>query len=184
MAKSLLAGMLGIFMLAGCATSREPLRGTTAPVDLPRFMGAWYVLGFIPLHVPLLPMFSERDAHNGIESYELRPDGTIATTYTFRRGAFDGPEKRFTPKARVSNPPVNSEWDMKFAWYMPSSDYLILFVDKDYQTTIIGVPNRAYVWIMARKPMIAEAEYTALLDRVEQAGYDRSLVKKVPQRWP
>jgi apolipoprotein D and lipocalin family protein len=172
------------WLLASCTTTVEPLHGITDPVDLQRFMGDWYVLGFIPIDPPLLPMFSEADAHNGIESYALQPDGTIATTYTFRRGAFDGPEKRFTPRARVTNPPVHSEWKMKFAWYLPAGDYLILHVDPGYQTTVIGVPDRRYLWIMARSPDLAETEYAALLALVRPKGYDPALVRKVPQSWP
>jgi lipocalin len=67
-------------------------------VDLERFMGDWYVIGFIPIS---LPFFSEEAAHNGVESYRLTDEAVIETTYTFRDGGFDGPEKRFTPKGWV-----------------------------------------------------------------------------------
>lgn len=176
--------MVGCWLITSCTTTIEPLRGIDEPVELQRFMGEWYVIGFIPIHVPLLPMFSERDAHNAVESYALQPDGSIATTYTFRRGAFDGPEVRFTPKARVANPPVNSKWKMKFAWYLPASDYLILHLDPEYRSTVIGVPDRRYVWIMARTPAITAAEYQALLRIVADKGYDPAMVRNVPQSWP
>ena len=57
--------------------------------------------------------------------------------------------------------PVNSEWKMKFDWYLPEADYLILSLDADYQRTVIGVPDRKYVWIMSRTPVMPEAEYDA-----------------------
>jgi apolipoprotein D and lipocalin family protein len=171
-----------VLFLAGCAsTGVEPLRGMARPVDIPRFMGDWYVIGYIPIHFP--PFFSEKDAYNAVESYRLEDDGTIATTYTFRRGGFDGPEKRFTPRARAANPPLNSEWKMKFFWFLPASDFLILFVDDEYGATIIGVPDRSYVWIMARTPEPDEAEYEALLGRAATLGYDVSQIERVPQRW-
>lgn len=176
--------VFGCCLMTSCTTGIEPLRGIGDPIDLQRFMGAWYVIGFIPIHVPLLPMFSERDAHNAVESYVLRPDGTIETTYTFRRGAFDGPEVRFTPTAKVTNSPVNSEWKMKFAWYLPASDYLILHLDPEYRSTVIGVPDRRYVWIMARNPEISSDEYQSLLRVVAQKGYDPALVRRVPQSRP
>lgn len=172
---------LALLLTACTASGPPPLRGTERPVDLPRFMGAWHVIGYIPIHVP--PLFSEKDAWNGVETYELAPDGSIATTYTFRRGGFDGPEKKFTPRARVVNAPVNSEWKMKFFWYLPAGDFLVLHVDEDYQETIIGVPDRSYVWIMARRPDLPEERYQGLLDRVAALGYDPGLVQRVPQRW-
>ncbi len=173
-------------LLAGCssASSLPPLRGTNEPVDLERFMGPWYVIAAIPIDIPLLPMFSEKGAHNGVETYHLAADGTIDTTYVFQRGAFDGPPRTFTPKARVANAPVNSEWKMKFAWFLPEADYLILSLDQDYQRTVIGVPDRAYAWIMSRTPVMPEAEYAALVADLRAAGYATERLERVPQRWP
>jgi apolipoprotein D and lipocalin family protein len=173
------------FVLTACSSSGlPPLRGIEQPVDLQRFMGPWYVIASIPIHLPLLPMFSEKGAHNGVETYTLQPDGTIATTYTFRRDSFDGPEQVFTPKARVANPPVNSEWKMKFGWYVPEADYLILSVDPEYQRTVIGVPDRKYVWIMSRTPAMPPVEYDELIAALRASGYDTGLIEPVPQRWP
>jgi apolipoprotein D and lipocalin family protein len=172
--------LLCLAMASACTpTKQAPLRGVSQPVDLQMFMGDWYVHGYIPIHLP--PLFSEKDAYNGVESYRLDNDGSIATTYTFRRGAFDGPEKRFTPRARVANPPINSEWKMKFFWYLPAGDFLILHVDPGYQTTIIGVPDRSYVWIMARDAALPVSEYEKLLDLAAGLGYDRNDVLRVPQ---
>lgn len=176
---------LGMLLLgtAACTSSTlPPLTGTTRTIDLPRFMGPWHVIATIPIHLP--PLFSEKGAWNGVETYTLDADGSIATTYTFRRGGFDGPEQRYTPRARVVNAPVNSEWKMKFFWYLPAGDFLILDVDDEYRTTVIGVPDRKFVWIMARAPELPEAEYQALVDRVAGWGYDVAKLERVPQRWP
>ena len=60
--------------LAGCAgydsAALPPLK-TVAHVDLPRFMGDWYVIANIPT-------FIEKGAHNAMESYRLDEDGTLA----------------------------------------------------------------------------------------------------------
>lgn len=182
--KSLPVAVLTVLMAACSSSALPPLRGIEKPVDLNRFMGPWYVIASIPIDIPLLPMFSEKGAHNGVETYRLAPDGTIETTYTFRRGSFDGPPRTFTPKARVANGPVNSEWKMKFDWYLPAADYLILHLDADYQRTVIGVPDRKYVWIMSRTPTMPDSEYQQLVSDLAAAGYDTSLIEPVPQSWP
>lgn len=176
-------GILVLIVAACSSTDLPPLRGTDQAVDLNRFMGPWYVIAFIPIDIPLLPMFSEKGAHNGIESYRLTDDGTIETTYTFRQDSFDGPERVMTPRARSANPPLNSEWKMKFKWYLPSSDYLILRVDPEYQRTVIGVPNRRYVWIMSRTPTMPEAEYAEVVSWLDATGHDTASIERVPQRW-
>ena len=144
-------------------------------VDIERFMGDWYVIANIPT-------FLEKDAHNAVENYALSEDGTIATTFTFRDGAFDGKEKEYTPRGFIRDPNTNATWGMRFIWPI-KADYRIVYLDDDYSTTIIGRQKRDYVWIMARQPEIPEEQYEMLLDFVESLGYVRSDVQRVPQRW-
>ena len=49
--------------------------------------------------------------------------------------------------------------------------------------TVIGREKRDYVWIMARTPVIAEADYQRLLNIVAAQGYDINKVRRVPQQW-
>jgi apolipoprotein D and lipocalin family protein len=168
-------------LLSGCAAnSLPPLEAMDRRVDLERFMGDWYVIGFIPVTIPF---FSEEGAHNGVESYRLTDEGVIETTYTFRKGGFDGPEKRFAPKGWVQDEETNAEWRMQFLWPFKAA-YLIVYLDENYEKTIIGVPTRKYVWIMSRDPDVSETDYQELLNRVAAAGYDIERVQRVPQRWP
>jgi apolipoprotein D and lipocalin family protein len=176
-----LIALLSLVMLVSCATHDvPPLQALDRKVDLERFMGDWYVIGFIPI---TLPFFSEAGAHNGVESYRLTEKGVIETIYTFRDGDFDGPERRFTPKGWVHDEETNAEWRMQFLWPFKAA-YLIVYLDDDYQKTIIGVPDRKHVWIMSRDPELSETDYQEMLDRVAGLGYDVEKVQRVPQRWP
>jgi len=153
---------------------KEPI-ATVAHVDLPRFMGDWYVIASIPT-------FIEKGAHNAVESYRLDADGTIATTFTFRKDGFDGPEKRHQPRGWVRDKATNATWGMQFIWPI-KAEYLIAYLSEDYGETIIARNARDYVWIMARKPQLEPAVYRDLLDRVGKLGYDTAKVAPVPQRW-
>jgi apolipoprotein D and lipocalin family protein len=176
-----LVELLCLVSLGGCAsTNMPPLEAMDRKVDLERFMGDWYVIGFIPVSIPF---FSEEGAHNGMESYRLSDEGVIETTYTFREGAFDGPEKRLTPKGWVHNRETNAEWRMQFLWPFKAA-YLIVYLDEDYQRTIVGVPDRKYVWIMSRDPELSDAHYEEMLDYVAGLGYESEKVRRVPQQWP
>jgi apolipoprotein D and lipocalin family protein len=165
-----------------CATTTgpPPLQPIRQRVDLQRFMGDWYVLASIPID---LPFVSEADSYDGVESYRLTDEGVIETTYTFRDGGFDGPLKTQRPKGFVHDPETNAEWRMQFIWPFKAA-YLIVYLDDDYEQTIIGVPDRGHAWIMARTPSIPEDEYQALVTRLVELGYDVSKLRKVPQQWP
>jgi apolipoprotein D and lipocalin family protein len=117
-----------------------------------------------------------------VESYRLDDDGTIATTFTFRQDAFDGPEKEYRPRGFVRNTQTNAEWGMRIIWPV-KSDYRITWLNEDYSQTVVGRNKRDYVWIMARTPQISAEDYERLLAHVAESGYDTSLVVKVPQSW-
>ncbi len=166
-------------LLSGCQSAsetarREPLRAIDRKVDLNRFMGEWHVIAHIPA-------FIEAEAHNAVESYRLDEDGTIATTYVFNDGAPDGPLKTYRPTGFVHNLETNAEWRMQFLWPFKSA-YLIAYLDDDYQTTIIGVPDRDLVWIMARTKNLPEARYQELVKWLADNGHDLSKLRRVPHR--
>lgn len=162
-----------VALLAGCAAT--PTIPTAGYVDLPRFMGDWYVLASIPTRF-------EVGAHNAVESYRLDGDGTIATTFTYRDGAFDGEQKVMRPRGFVRDRETNAVWGMQFVWPV-KAEYVIAYVDPDYTQTIIARSKRDYVWIMARTPVLPSDEFAMLERRVRDLGYDVSQLQRVPQHW-
>jgi apolipoprotein D and lipocalin family protein len=171
-----LVAALAAVAFAGCTSVPHPPVPVVEHVDLERFMGDWYVIASIPTWI-------ERDAWNAVESYRLDPDGTIATTFTFRKGGFDGPEKRYTPRGYVVDRTSNAVWGMQFVWPI-KADYRIAYLSSDYGQTVIAREERDYVWIMARTPQLSESEYERLKGFVASMGYDVSQLRKVPQDWP
>ena len=171
----ILACVVVALVTASCATKRPEME-TVDYVDLDRFMGDWYVIANIPT-------FLEKGAHNAVENYALNDDGTIATTFTFRDGSFDGKQKEYTPKGLVTNTETNALWGMRFIWPI-KADYRIVYLDNDYTQTVIGRQKRDYIWIMARTPEIPEQDYQRLVEFAASIGYDTSKIRRVPQRWP
>jgi apolipoprotein D and lipocalin family protein len=160
-------------VIAGCSQNVRPIP-PVARVDLPRFMGDWYVIASIPT-------FVEKDSYEAIESYALQSDGHIRTTFRYRNGGFDRPVKTMHPVGAVRPATGNAVWDMQFIWPI-QAQYTIAYVDDGYGETIIARDKRDYVWIMARTPSIPRIEYDALVDRVSTLGYATGALRKVPQR--
>ena len=173
--RTTLASLSGALLLTGCQASLPPIEPVDY-VDLPRFMGDWYVIANIPTWL-------EQGAHNAVESYRLDDDGSIATTFTFRADAFDGPDKRYTPRGFVRDTESNAVWGMQFVWPF-KGDYRIIHLTDDYSVTVIGRNKRDYVWLMARKPELAPERYAEAVEVIAAAGYDVSLLERVPQQWP
>ncbi|MDM3870018.1 lipocalin family protein [Porticoccus sp. W117] len=178
--KASAVGWLGATLfLAGCASHPEPLP-RAQQVDLERFMGAWYVIGYTPT-------FLDKNAHNGVEHYYLKKSASggkdkILTTYQFRKGSFDGELKTLKPTGFVYDKDTNAEWRMQFFWPF-KADYIVMYLSEDYQQTVIAHPNRRYAWIMQRTPEMPEDTYNQLLNKLEVAGYDPAIIKRQPQNW-
>jgi len=164
--KGLFIAILSV--ISGC--SNQQSMTTVDYVDIERFMGDWYVIANIPTYF-------EKNAYNPLESYHLDEDGSIATTFSFNAGSFDGEQKVFRPRAFVTDLVSNAVWGMQFVWPI-KADYRIVYLDEDYQTTIIGRNNLDYVWIMARSPQISEQSYSELEKFVMALGYDSTLLIK------
>jgi apolipoprotein D and lipocalin family protein len=163
--------VLAAALVPACARAPLPL---VEDVDLDRFMGRWYVLASIPT-------FLERGAHNAVEAYRREPDGTIATTFTFRRGGFDGDLVQYSPRAFVSDESP-ALWGMQFAWPI-KAEYRIVYLAPDYSQTVIGRSARDYAWLMARTPEVAESDYQRFTALLSELGYDTTSVQRAPQRW-
>lgn len=164
-----------LILLTGCQTMNHKPLVTVDYVNLDRYMGDWYVIAAIPT-------IFEKEAYNAVESYSLNADGSIATTFTFREGGFDGPLKRYTPTGYVHDAESNAVWGMQFVWPI-KADYRVAYLSEDYDLTIVGRKKRDYVWIMARTPEISEADYESSIQFIANQGYDISQIRKVPQRW-
>ena len=155
MKRSIFASLCAL--LTACS-SLPPIK-TVDEVNLNKFMGDWYVIACIPT-------FIEKEVHNGVESYVLAKDGTIKTTFTFRKGSLDGEIKTYHPTGFVVPNTGNAIWGMQFIWPI-KAEYRIVHLDDDYQTTIIARNARDYVWLMSRHPNMSDEQYNAFVSKIK-----------------
>lgn len=175
LALTAIAFLLAFLAMTLFSSSKKPLE-TEENVSVDRFMGDWYVQGHIPL-------FTEKNAYNAVESYVRDDEGKIQTTYVYRDGGFDAELETTEPTGFVENEETGAEWSMRFIWPF-KAEYLIAYVDEDYTETIVARSKRDYAWIMTRDPMISEERYRALADRLAGFDYETKDLRRVPQRWP
>ncbi|MHB1059623.1 MAG: lipocalin family protein [Rhodanobacter sp.] len=166
---------LAMVAATACASDMAPIK-PVAHVDLPRFMGSWYVIASIP-------SFLEKKAYNAVETYRLQPDGRIDTSFRYRKSSFDNPVKTIHSTGFVTPDTGNAIWGVQLVWPI-KAQYVVAYLDDNYSQTIIARDKRDYVWIMARTPTIPQADYDALVARVKAMGYSVPDIRKVPQAWP
>jgi apolipoprotein D and lipocalin family protein len=169
---------LALLTLGGCASmmggaSSRPLR-PVAHIDLPRYMGGWFVIANIPY-------FAEKDCFDSVEGYALLPDGRIDNRFACREKSFDAPMKpKLKTIATVYDRTSNAEWRVPF-FNVIRVKYFVIDLDPDYRWAVIGHPSRRYGWVISRTASLPDATYSGILERLRGQGYDPAKFVKVPQ---
>ena len=142
-------------------------------MDLDRYAGRWYVIANIPY-------FAESGNVGSYFDVSFQPGGELNDVYNARNNDFERPADIVhhgrLRRARTGN----ARWRESPFWPLFLS-YLILYVDPDYQTTLVGYPAAATAgsWRAARTSTIPPT--SRLLNRLRDQGYDTSLFRRVPQ---
>ena len=160
------------FLMCGCKTVSPPQ--TVKEVELDRFMGDWYVVASIPTRF-------EQGAHNALENYQMDDKGHINITFSFNKGAFDGPLKTYSSAAFVHNEDTFSEWRIQFIWAL-KFPYLIIYLEDNYLATAVATKDKKYLWLMSRSPQMPEDLYNEIIEVVEKQGFDTTKIIPVPQK--
>ena len=158
--------------LAGCAShSGDDLQPKTASnVNLKRYQGTWYELA-------RLPMYFQRNCAQSEARYSLLPDGDMSV---FNRCLT--PEWKWQEAKGTATPQVPGKTDKLWVefnnWFtsllpgVAKGDYWVLKLDAAYSVSLVGSPDRRYLWLLARHPHLDEATRNHYLACAQAQGYD------------
>lgn len=148
--------------------SGHPELITVPSVDIARYMGTWYEIARLPMrHEP-------EDATDITATYTLQDDGKVEVRNRMRRKgeieesvgeavAIDDSGSRL----EVSFLPEGLRW-IPFT----KGDYWVIALADDYSVSLVGGPDRKYLWLLARTPQVDEATRSGFLARAQAQGYD------------
>ncbi|MBD8525089.1 lipocalin family protein [Pseudomarimonas arenosa] len=162
-----------LLMIGITACSSLPTRPAPAiEIDLPRFMGTWYVIAHVPYWL-------EEGKLTARDVYRLREDGRIDNDYVFKR-RWDGPEHRWQGVSTVQPGSGGAHWQVQFVWPF-KSDLHVLEVSADYQWALLSNPRRDLAWVFHRQAEVDEAELQDWLTRLSAYGVDPTELRRVEQ---
>jgi apolipoprotein D and lipocalin family protein len=143
---------------------------TVPQVDLPRYMGDWYVIANIPY-------FAEKDCYDSIESYALARGWQDRQLVPVSQEVLRCPARaQGDAIATVEDKTSNAVWSVRF-FHLISVKYLILDLDPAISGSRWGI-RRAYGWIMARSKTLDGRPIRAFCKGLSEQGYDPGEVCK------
>lgn len=151
--------------LAGCVGIPENVK----PVDnftLDRYLGTWY-------EIARLDHPFERGLSRVSAEYSLRGDGGVRVV---NRGysAEENTWKRAEGKAYFVR--GSDQGYLKVSFFGPFyGSYVIFDLDHEqYRYALVCGPDRSYLWILARTPVLEEGTLSALIAKASASGFDTS----------
>jgi apolipoprotein D and lipocalin family protein len=136
-------------------------------VELSKYLGKWYEIAHLP--------FKFEDGCSDITAtYTLLKDGKVGV---LNQCIKNGKAKSSKGKAKVVDKATNAKLKVTFFWPF-YGDYWIIRLGNDYDYSVVGTPNRKYLWILSRTSKMDDDIFSQLLDFVKAKGFDvGSLIK-------
>lgn len=144
---------------------------TVTKVDLQQYLGTWFEICRLPMK------WEDETASDITASYSLNENGTVKVD----NRCIDAEGK---PTQSIGQAEVVDQTGAKLTVsFLPEllrwipftkGDYWILKLDPNYRLSLVGDPDRKFLWLLAREPHVSEAEKAEYLAHAEAIGYDLS----------
>ncbi len=151
----------------------DPSEPRTVPsVDLARYLGTWYEIARLPMR------YEDADFTDITANYSLNADGSVRVDNQARNGKGEWEES--IGEATVVKDSGNAKLKVSFMpgglrWIpFTKGDYWILQLDEAYQSALVGSPDRKYLWLLSRQPVLQESQRVALMATAREQGFDLS----------
>jgi len=161
-------GLLALLMVAASLQS-DQVR-TVDAVDLDRYLGDWFEIARFPNR------FQRACTGDVRATYTRRSDGRIDVVNRCR--ASDGHVIEARGVARIVDARTSAKLEVRFApavlSFLPFvwGDYWIVGLAADYSWAVVGSPDRAYLWILARASTLETASLDAARAAARANGFD------------
>ncbi len=149
-------------------------------VDLSRYARKWYEVARLPNR------FQNKCAGEVAANYSQLEGGQLKVVNECRQQ--NGQTTKAEGRARLADRSgPNSKLEVRFApaWigWLPMvwGDYWIIDLAPDYSYSVVGTPDRKYLWILSRTPRMDEAVYQSIVERAAAKGFDVSRLIKTRQ---
>ena len=147
---------------------------TVPYVDLKKYAGKWY-------EIASLPQRFQKGCTCTTAEYTLTGKGYVIVENRCRKNSPTGKQSYIKGKAFVVENSGNAKLKVQFFWPFKGK-YWIIDLANDYSYAVVGHPNRKYLWILSRTPVMNDLLYQQIISRLTEEGFDRSKIKRTIQQ--
>jgi len=154
-----------LLLLLGCVGIPEDVE----PVDnfnIEKYLGKWY-------EIARLDHSFERGLTNVTAEYSLRDDGGVRV---LNRGFSAEEDLWKEAEGKAYFVKRSDQGYLKVSFFGPFyGSYIVFALDhENYQFALVCGPNKSYLWILARSPMMKEDVKHRLIEKAAAVGFNTS----------
>ncbi len=147
--------------LSACTTQSL---STVSHVDLAKYAGKWY-------EIASYPQWFQKGCTCTTAEYTPTDKGYVIVENRCNKDSINGKQSYIKGKAFVVEGSSNAKLNVQFFWPFKGK-YWIIDLAEDYSYAVIGHPNRKYLWILSRTPVMDEGIYKQIIARIKQKRFD------------
>ncbi|MHC1776818.1 MAG: lipocalin family protein [Lentimicrobium sp.] len=161
----------GLFLFG--AKAQEVTPTAVGRVDLEKYAGLWYDIASFPTRF-------QKDCHCTTAEYALMPGGFVKVVNQCRKGGFTKRISGITGKAYAVEGSNNTKLKVQFFWPF-RADYWIVKLDIDYKWAVVSTPEKDYLWLLSRGPVIQQSLFDSIVNSLKNEGYNTAGLRRTPQ---
>ncbi len=147
-----------------CASS-YPVLDVVKFVDLNRYLGKWY-------EIARLPNSFQKNCFCSTAEYTIIDEETIRVINKCKKDSINGEIDEVKGKAFVVSGSNNAKLKVQFFWPFKGDYWIIELDEENYSYAVVGHPNRKYLWILAREPVMDASLYASLIEKIKAKGFN------------
>lgn len=157
--------ILSFLFLTGCVVIPENVK-PVQNFEIEKYLGKWY-------EIVRLDHSFERGLTHVTADYSLRDDGGVRV---LNRGYLAETDSWKEVEGKAYFVKGSNLGYLKVSFFGPFyGSYIILSLDhENYQYSLVCGPNKSYLWILARSPIMNEDVKYALIEKATTSGFDTS----------
>lgn len=156
------------------ASSMSQTLQTVPYVDLEKYAGKWYEIASFPQRF-------QKGCTCTTAEYTLTDKGYVVVENRCNKDSINGKQSYIKGKAFVVENSGNAKLKVQFFWPFRGK-YWIIDLAEDYSYAVVGHPNKKYLWILSRTPVMQEIVYQQIISRLKEKGFDISKIKLTLQK--
>lgn len=164
--------VLMLLTLTGCSPDFGPNPPRTVDaVDLNRYQGTWY-------EIARLPLIYQKDCLQSEAVYQLnaaKNEMSVTNRCTTAQGGLKEAQGTAWPQEQGQTSRLWVRFHNFISDWFPSimrGHYWVLYLDPDYQVSLVGTPDREHLWLLARTPSLSPSEREKAFKVATEQGYD------------